>query len=189
MQNDPTPIHGPSVRLRRTGARRASEPARPRSVFGGKAPAPKGKNVTVALMFVLVIAGFFLQLNWMQRAKQNAEIPPDGFAAKLGQWMLNQKGAGESAATGAPGVENIECDRCFGTGGVLSPEGKREACPICMGVGSRLIRRLDPADYKCPACGGMGRMVLPDSGVVGTCPRCEGRGLIRRGGGTADAAE
>jgi len=175
--------------LRRTGARRASEPPRPLSAFGSQAPSPKSKNVYVALMVVLVIAGFFLQLNWMQRAKENAEIPPDGFAAKLGQWMLHQKGAGESAAPGAPGVENIECDRCFGTGGVLSSDSKREICPICLGVGSRLIRRLDPNDVKCPACGGMGRMVLPDSGVVGTCPRCEGRGLIQRGGGTAAAAE
>ena len=175
--------------MRRTGARRLGAPTRPLTSFGGKAPAPKGKGVIVALMFVLVVAGFVLQLNWMQRAKQNAEIPPDGFGAKLGQWMLNQKGAGPGVPAGAAGVENIECDRCFGTGGVLSADGqKREICPICLGVGSRLIRRLDPNDFKCPACGGMGRMVLPDTGEVGPCPRCEGRGLIRRGG-SADAAE
>ena len=170
-------------------SRRTGAPPRPLTPFGGKAPAPKGKSVTVALMFVLVVAGFFLQLNWMQRAKQNAEIPPDGFGAKLSQWMLNQRGAGAGVPAGAPGVETIECDRCFGTGGVLSPDSKREICPICVGVGSRLIRRLDPNDVKCPACGGMGRMVLPDTGEVGTCHRCQGRGLIRRGGGTADAAE
>ena len=172
-------------------SRRNGTASRPVTPLGFKAPAPKGKSVTVALMFVLVIAGFFLQLNWMQRAKRTAEIPPDGFASKLGDWMLAQKGAGKAAGTapGAPGVETIECDRCFGTGGVLSADNKREICPICLGVGSRLIRRLDPDDVKCPACGGMGRMVLPDTDEVGTCPRCQGRGLIRRGGGTADAAE
>lgn len=153
-----------------------------------KAPAPRSKSITVALMFVLVIAGFFLQLNWMQRAKRNAEIPENGFADKLGQWMLQQKGGGDAVVAGEPGVETIECDRCLGTGGILSADGKRDICPICLGVGSRLIRRLHPDDYRCPACGGMGRMVLPDTGEVGTCPRCGGRGLIRRGG-SANAAE
>ena len=168
-------------------SRRTGAPPRPLTPFGGKAPAPKGKSVTVALMFVLVVAGFFLQLNWMQRAKQNADIPANSFADKLGQWMLKQKGVSPGGETGAPGVESIECDRCFGTGGVLSPEGQRNICPICLGVGSRLIRRIHPDDYKCPACGGMGRMVLPDTGEVGTCPRCQGRGLIRRTG-AAEAA-
>ena len=37
--------------------------------------------------FVLIVAGFVLQLNWMQRAKQNAEIPPDGFGAEAGQHL------------------------------------------------------------------------------------------------------
>ena len=83
-------------------SRRDGTSARPVTSLGFKAPAPKGKSVTVALMFVLVIAGFFLQLDWMQRAKRNAEIPPDGFASKLGDWMLAQKGAGPGAAPGAP---------------------------------------------------------------------------------------
>ena len=141
----------------------------------------------MAVIGLLVIVGFFLQLNWMQRAKRNVEITPDGFADKLGQWMLKQKGVNESAGTGAPGVETLECIRCFGTGGILSPDGKREICPICLGVGSRLIRRLDPGDELCPACGGMGRWESPDTGEVGTCPRCQGRGLVRRGGAAAAA--
>ena len=172
-------------------ARRDGRPSLAPPGYPFATPQPKGKGPVVAVIGLLVILGFFLQLNWMQRARENTDIPANSFADKLGQWMLQQKGAEPVAGggTGAPGVESIECDRCFGTGGVLSPDSKREICPICLGVGSRLIRRLDPNDVKCPACGGMGRMVLPDTGEVGTCPRCQGRGLIRRGGGTADAAE
>ena len=172
-------------------ARRDGRPSLAPPGYPFATPQPKGKGPVVAVIGLLVILGFFLQLNWMQRARENTDIPANSFADKLGQWMLQQKGAEPVAGggTGAPGVESIECDRCFGTGGVLSPDSKREICPICVGVGSRLIRRLDPNDVKCPACGGMGRMVLPDTGEVGTCPRCQGRGLIQRGGGTADAAE
>ena len=172
-------------------ARRDGRPSLAPPGYPFATPQPKGKGPVVAVIGLLVILGFFLQLNWMQRARENTDIPANSFADKLGQWMLQQKGAEPVAGggSGAPGVESIECDRCFGTGGVLSPDSKREICPICLGVGSRLIRRLDPNDVKCPACGGMGRMVLPDTGEVGTCPRCQGRGLIQRGGGTADAAE
>ena len=168
-------------------ARRDGRPSVAPPGFPFATPQPKGKGPVVAAIGLLVIVGFFLQLNWMQRAKQNADIPANSFADKLGQWMLKQKGVAPGGETGAPGVESIECDRCFGTGGVLSPEGQRDICPICLGVGSRVIRRIHPDDYKCPACGGMGRMVLPDTGEVGTCPRCQGRGLIRRTG-AAEAA-
>ena len=142
-------------------------------------------------MFLLVAAGFFLQLNWLQSARERKAAEPAAsgtFADKLGEWMLKQKGGASGAAVpGAPGVEMVECVRCLGTGSTLSDDGKRAICPICLGVGSRLIRRLDPADYTCPACGGMGRLESADTGEVGTCPRCQGRGLIRGGmtGGTA----
>ena len=169
-------------------ARRDGRPSLAPPGYPFATPQPKGKGPVVAVIGLLVILGFFLQLNWMQRARENTDIPANSFADKLGQWMLKQKGVAPGGETGAPGVESIECDRCFGTGGVLSPDSKREICPICLGVGSRLIRRLDPNDVKCPACGGMGRMVLPDTGEVGTCPRCQGRGLIRRTG-AAEAAD
>lgn len=143
---------------------------------------PKNKGVYVTLMFLLVVAGFILQMHWLQTARERkvSEAAPGSFSEKLGRWMLMQKGVADGATgSGAPGVETIECDRCLGTGSTLSDEGKRDLCPICLGVGSRLIRRLDPADYQCPACGGMGRMEWPDTGEVGVCPRCQGRGLIR----------
>ena len=54
---------------------------------------------------------------------------------------------------------------------------------------ARLIRRLDSNDDLCPACGGMGRWESPDTGAVDTCPRCQGRGLVRRSGAAAAAAE
>ncbi len=149
---------------------------------GFKAQQPKGRNVYVALMVVVVVAGFFLQLDWIRRMREqnSANIAPNALADKLGQWMLETKGVEAGGAAAAPGVETIECGNCLGTGSVLSEDGRREMCPICMGVGSRLIRRLDPADKQCPACGGMGRVKWPDTGKVDTCPRCQGRGLIRR---------
>ncbi len=163
----------------------------PLTGHGFKPPQPKGKGVYVSLMFLIVVAGFFLQLNWMQKAKER-EMPamdPNSFASKLGQWMLEKKGVSSSPGiAGAPGVETVECGNCLGTGGILSEAGQREICPICLGVGSRLIRRVDPADELCPACVGMGRVQFPDTGEYGTCPRCNGRGLIRSGAAGGEAA-
>lgn len=133
-------------------------------------------------MALLVVAGFFLQLNWMQQARKRSAPEmgmPGGFADKLGRWMLMKRGVDPAAATGVPGVETIECEYCLGTGHILSPSGQKMICPVCQGVGSRLIRRLDEYDRICPLCAGMGRTELPDTGEIGTCPRCGGRGLIR----------
>ena len=68
----------------------------------------------------------------------------------------------------------------MGTGHVLSDESRKEICPVCQGVGSRLIRYLDASDRICPNCVGMGRAEDPETGIVGVCPRCNGRGLIQR---------
>ncbi len=132
-------------------------------------------------MVLLVVAGFFLQMDWIQRIKKQSasDIAPNALADKLGQWMLQTKGIEPGSVAGAPGVETIECGNCMGTGNVLSDEGKKRICPICQGVGSRLIRYLDSSDRICPNCVGMGRAEDPDTGEVGTCPRCGGRGLIR----------
>ena len=139
-------------------------------------------------MALVVVAGFFLQLNWMQRIRQRdlSEVAPNSMASKLGQWMLRQKGVESDASLRAPGIETIECENCQGTGSILSEEGFQGVCPICQGVGSRLVRRLDSSEYVCPACVGMGRVELPDTGEVGTCPRCGGRGLIRNPAETED---
>ena len=139
-------------------------------------------------MVVLVVAGFFLQMNWLQRARRQKEsdLASNALASKLGQWMLRQKGVESDAYPRAPGLQTIECINCQGTGSILSNDGRREICPICQGVGSRLIRFFDSSDHLCPACGGMGRVELPDTGEVDTCPRCNGRGLIRSPAEMAD---
>ena len=141
-------------------------------------------------MALVVVAGFFLQLNWMHRIRERdlSEMAPNSMASKLGQWMLRQKDAESDALLRAPGVETIECENCQGTGGTLSNDGGREICPICQGVGSRLIRYLDSSDRICPNCVGMGRAELPDTGEVVTCPRCGGRGLIRNPAEAEDPA-
>ncbi len=143
-------------------------------------------------MALLVVAGFFLQLNWMQQARKKTApdmVMPGGFADKLGRWMLMKRGMDPNAVTGAPGVETIECGYCLGTGHVLSDESRQAICPICQGVGSRLIRRLDEYDRICPLCAGMGRTELPDTGRIDTCPRCGGRGLVRSQIGNASAPD
>ena len=163
-------------------SRRDGRPDLGPSKYPFAAPQPKGKGPVVALMALLVVAGFLLQANWMQRAREKPAsdlVVPGGFADKLGRWMMMKKGVDPTAVSGAPGVETIECGFCMGTGHVLSDESRKAICPVCQGVGSRLIRRLDENDRICPFCAGMGRAELPDTGEIGTCPRCGGRGLVR----------
>ncbi len=142
----------------------------------------KGKNVFGGLIALLVVVAFFLQLQWMRHARESdaATIAPNSLAEKISQWMVETKapeaGAREMDLNGA---EKISCEVCMGTGTVLSGKDATEFCPICLGVGYHMIRRLDPADRICPACGGMGRLDMPDTGAVEVCPRCSGRGLIR----------
>lgn len=135
-------------------------------------------------MVLVVVGGFFLQLNWIQRTKREgaADLAPNAIADRLGKWMLEQRGgdAAVSAPVNAPGVQTITCFNCQGMGYIFTADGQREMCPICQGVGSHLVRHLDPADELCPGCAGMGRTILADTGEAVTCPRCNGRGLIRR---------
>lgn len=138
------------------------------------------------LVILVAVIAVVLQTSWMDRIKRTGgkDVVPPAFAEKLSRWMLKSKGLDPEslAALNAQGVEKIQCETCLGTGNSLSAAGRKDICPICLGVGFHVIRRLDPADRICPACSGMGRTELPDTGQVGTCPRCGGRGLIRTGG-------
>lgn len=91
------------------------------------------------------------------------------------------------------GLERIGCQYCRGTGATmdeLDETGMETVhCPVCYGVGFRFIRRLDPSDKICPACGGMGRFQDVDTGRFRTCGRCDGRGLIRVQTGSAPDGE
>ena len=152
---------------------------------------PKGKRVYGVLIVILIIGGGILQFNWMQKVRETgaADVMPQPLAEKLSQWMMAKMGIPrEGGAAGEPGVEKIVCESCMGTGAALSAEGQKSMCPVCQGVGFRMIRRLDPADRICPHCAGMGRTELPGGGV-GTCPRCDGRGLVRRPAESAPAGE
>ena len=134
------------------------------------------------VLVVFVVVGAVLQANWMQEAKNNASTDtlPQGFTKKISQWMLQKKGiALDDAALGSSEAKKIVCETCLGSGLHSSTGDEKEMCPICQGVGFRMIRKLDAADQMCPACGGMGRVEFYDTGNVGTCPRCDGRGLIR----------
>ena len=142
-----------------------------------------GRGVYGSLILVLVIVGFVLQFQWMQHVRESGAkgIVPNTFAEKLTRWMLQKKGVPleETDVQQTAGAEKIVCGNCMGTGSILTPGDTKEICPICQGVGFHMVRRFDPADRICPFCGGMGRVFLPDTGLAGTCPRCDGRGLIR----------
>ena len=145
----------------------------------------KSRTVYVVVIALLVIGGAILQFDWMQRARQAAgsgDIVSNPLAEKLGRWMLDKRGLSGPGAVGdlqAPGVEKIMCETCLGTGEAPGADGRPGICPICQGVGFRMIRRFDSADRLCPLCAGMGRVEMPDTGEVANCPRCDGRGLVR----------
>lgn len=80
---------------------------------------------------------------------------------------------------GAVETYEVECHMCDASGVVIDPEThKRTACPICLGQGSREIRKFREQEKICPNCGGMQRAADPDTGEIELCPRCQGRGLI-----------
>lgn len=133
------------------------------------------------MIFLLVIVGFILQYHWMNRVNKNDSMDTvsPAFAEKLSHWMMLKKGLDpDMLSTEGQQVEKVACVNCMGGGTLLSPQGDREICPFCQGVGFRMIRRFDPADRICPFCLGMGRAVHPDTDEVDTCLRCKGRGLI-----------
>jgi hypothetical protein len=76
-------------------------------------------------------------------------------------------------------IDRIRCEFCGGTGVVKQHRegGTLLLCPLCFGVGSHHIRRIDDKDSLCAACEGMGR--LSEDGMWRTCRRCDGRGLVR----------
>lgn len=146
------------------------------------------------VILVTVILAFILQFQWMQRVRESGatDLVQNSFARKISNWMLRRKGlAPEDTGTEAhqPGVEKITCATCMGTGMQMNPDGKEKICPICQGVGFRMVRRFDAAERQCPACAGMGRVEMPDTGEVETCPRCNGRGLIRRSAPAEDETD
>ena len=167
--------------MRWTGSRRAG-PAEPPLKGPGYLPRrTKGKNVFGVLILLLVLAGVW-QYQWMKRIRQKGakDVVPPVFAEQLSRWMLHKKGLDpEPVSLEVLGAEKIDCGACMGSGRSLAGGGENEICPICQGVGFHMIRRFDSADRICPACGGMGRVEMPDTGAVDTCPRCDGRGLIR----------
>ena len=144
----------------------------------------RGKRFYGLLVVVMVLAAVVLQHQWMQRAQSLGPggIEPNAMAQKIGNLLLEQRGIklDDPADMGISGVEKISCGVCEGTGAVFSEDGTRVPCAICLGVGSRLVRRFHEDDRQCPACAGMGRVAMPDSGEIAVCPRCQGRGFVRR---------
>ena len=149
----------------------------------------KGRAVYGGLIFLMVLGGFLLQSRWMQgvRERKDSNLVPQGMADKIGRWMLEKRGMDPNVLrAGDPGVERIDCETCLGTGEIFGEAGGRSICPICQGVGFRMIRRFDAAEKICPNCAGMGRTESLETGEVGVCPRCGGRGLVRSPPAPAD---
>jgi hypothetical protein len=150
-------------------------------VYGGRRRS--GKNVYGMLIVVMVVVAFVLQFHWMQKVRETggANIAPNTLAEKLSRWMQRRRGVplDETKVLGQIGTERIACEACAQTGALFNETGQPVPCAICQGVGFRMVRRFNDADRICPACGGMGRVEMPDTGRVETCPRCEGRGLVQ----------
>jgi hypothetical protein len=147
-------------------------------------PQRSGRRVYGALIAGMVVVAFVLQFLWMRhiRASGPDSIAPNTLADRLSHFMLQRRsgGAEPTVVYGEMGTERVTCEACMGVGAVLSDQAVKTPCPICQGVGFRIVRRFDDEDRICPMCIGMGRVAMPDTGVVGTCPRCDGRGLVRR---------
>lgn len=142
----------------------------------------RGKGTYSFLILILVVVGATLQWNWMKQVRQDKTdvIVTDGFAGKLSRWMLARRGIhlDDPVNWTETDAERILCESCGGMGRSLREDGTIGPCPICQGVGFRMIRRFSPDENLCPFCVGMGRAVLPDTGEIATCPRCDGRGLV-----------
>lgn len=140
-----------------------------------------GKKVHMGLLIVIVLVGLVAQFRWMQRMKQgeSGDVAPNILLEKFGLWFSGKLGGAGGAGSDVSGVKQVTCNNCSGTGSLLSWSGEREICPICQGVGFRMVRQFDAADRLCPACAGMGRVDLMDGSGVATCLRCEGRGMIQ----------
>lgn len=160
---------------------------RNRSPLGGKA---------WLLIFVVGVALFIAQGIWMKQTRARRALDVDAsLIFKLSNLIQDDTGAATSAdpsnvrsslgtaASGTAGLPNgtelVPCELCTSLGLVAEPEtGESMPCPLCQGHGSRLIRRLSPADQLCPACGGIGATLNPDHVTASVCERCGGRGLI-----------
>ena len=103
-----------------------------------------------------------------------------GFVYMQGMWLSRNRSI---FAKSYIAVQNrrIPCDYCGELGTVRNPQRheKMDVCPVCFGVGYHVIRKFDKHDTLCPLCGGAGRVVDESSGYAQTCPRCDGRGVIR----------
>ena len=143
------------------------------------------------LILLLFVVAFVAQYAWRQSVKRGGaeNIIPNSMAEKLSIWMFQKRGLlpPDAPGGGQPGIEQVMCDTCSGSGMRVGDDGKLEPCGICYGVGSRWVRRFSADDFQCPACGGMGRVEIPGSGEIVECPRCGGRGLVLDTGGEEDA--
>lgn len=77
-------------------------------------------------------------------------------------------------------VQQANCTHCDRRGVLRDEEdnNRLKVCPVCYGLGRRLVRHMDSHDAFCPSCLGMGRVVDEGQPAGRWCRRCYGRGLI-----------
>jgi hypothetical protein len=75
-----------------------------------------------------------------------------------------------------------ECHKCYGTG--LDPTTAGRSCAVCMGVGSKTVRkrtRKPVIKKKCRLCLGTGKWYIPETrdynASIEKCTRCDGSGF------------
>ncbi len=126
---------------------------------------PSDRQRSASLLVIMAVGGFVLFLQW--------------------RWL------GDHQHLFAPfSLERISCETCGKTGKVPKEGANNvlEMCPVCFGVGSHTVRRMDQRDVLCAACMGLGRLEDKE-GHWRTCQRCDGRGLIQSGAEFEEEAE
>jgi len=115
-------------------------------------------------IIIAVIAILLMQVLWIEKNR-------DKFLSNSVSRLLEKVFEKQKLTVG--------CPHCDGDGWVRDTNGNLIVCPICFGVGRHYLRITDDHDGICTECLGMGRIMRPD-GTAAFCPRCGGRGIIRK---------
>jgi DnaJ-class molecular chaperone len=132
------------------------------------------------MRFIIIMLGAYIIIRYVKQQKP-AEIIP-GSDMKPAEHRV-QEGA-EEKINEQPFVR-VSCPACDGTGkSLFGRSGKN--CDFCNGLGNKVVSRLKLKDNQiCPQCSGFGRILLVlehNQRPVGYnhCPKCGGKGLIKK---------
>ena len=107
-------------------------------------------------MAIVLFFGFFafMQMRWLEKNPKHQYRPSDIFT--------------------------VPCRYCHQDGLIVHPDTKDKLlrCPVCNGLGKRLVKKFNDNEVLCPVCDGMGYRVSDDLEKPSPCPRCHGIGVL-----------